>query len=74
MSTDLPSQIQSELIGLDALKQRQVLAFVRSLKGTPNGITGAELKQFAGTLTDVDAKSMMEVIKAGCEQVDADGW
>ena len=74
MSTDLPTQIQAELIGLDALKQRQVLAYVRSLKGSPKGVTGAELKRFAGTLTHADAKSIIEAIKAGCEQVDADGW
>jgi hypothetical protein len=74
MSTDLPSQIHSELAGLDATKQRQVLAFIRTLKQVPKGIPGSELKEFAGTLTDADARSMIEAIEAGCEQVEADGW
>jgi len=74
MSTDLPSQIHSELAGLDATKQRQVLAFVRTLRQAPKGISGAELKGFAGTLSEVDARSMIEAIEAGCEQVDPNGW
>lgn len=40
MSTDLSSQIHSELTGLVATKQRQVLAFVRTLKKTPKGLPG----------------------------------
>ena len=74
MSTDIPSQIHSELDGLDAQKQRQVLAYVRTLKQTPKGMTGAELKQFAGTISEADAKSMMDAIDAGCGQVDPNGW
>ena len=74
MSADLPSQIHSELAGLDAAKQRQVLAFVRTLKQAPRGILGSELKEFAGTLSEADARSMIDAIEAGCEQVDADGW
>jgi len=74
MSTDLPSQIHSELDGLDAEKQRRVLAYVRTLKQAPKGMTGAELKKFAGTLSTADAKSMIDAIEAGCEQVDPNGW
>lgn len=74
MSIDLPSRIHCELVRLDSVKQRQVLAFIRSLKGTPQGVKGSELKRFAGTLTDADAQSMIKVVEAGCEQVDVGGW
>lgn len=74
MSTDFSSQIQIELDGLDADKQRQVLEYVRSLKELPRGISGAALKRMAGTLSASDAKSMIEAIDAGCEQVDPHGW
>jgi hypothetical protein len=49
MSTDLPSQIQSEIAELDVEKQRQVLEYLRALKLSPQGMTGAELRKFAGT-------------------------
>jgi len=74
MSVDIPSQIHSELAGLDSVKQRQVLAFIRSLKGAPKGVQGSELKRFAGTLTQVDAQAMIKAVEAGCEQVDVDEW
>ena len=74
MSTDLPSQIHSEVAELDVDKQRQVLAYLRALKQAPQGITGAELKELAGLLSSEDAKSMIDAIEAGCEQVDTNGW
>jgi hypothetical protein len=74
MSTDIPSQIQIELEGLDAAKQRQVLEYVRGLKQLARGMSGATLKRMAGTLSVSDAKSMVEAIDAGCEQVDSHGW
>ena len=74
MSTDLPSEINSELNGLDADKQRQVLDYVRTLKDVPPGMTGAELKKFAGCISKEDAKEMTDAIEAGCGQVDLDGW
>ena len=74
MSSDLPSQISSELSSLDVEKQRQVLDYVRTLKHAPTGMSGAELKEFAGSITKEDAQEMIDAIKAGCEQVDPDGW
>ena len=74
MSSDLPSQIHSELAGLDSTKQRQVLAFVRTLKQYPAAVTGKQLKQFSETLSEADAKLMADSIESGCEQVDTDGW
>lgn len=74
MSIELPSLIHSELDGLDVEKQRRVLAFVLALKQSPRGMSGADLKEFAGSLSEVDAKSMIDAIEAGCEQVDPNGW
>jgi len=74
MSIELPLLIRSELDGLDVKKQRRVLAFVLALKQSPKGILGADLKEFAGTLSEADAKSMIVVIEAGCEQVDPHDW
>jgi hypothetical protein len=74
MSTDLLSQLHTEISELDVVKQRQLLAYLRELKKVPQGMTGAELKKLAGTLSTADAKSMMEAIEAGCEQVDPNGW
>jgi len=74
MSIELPLLIRSELDGLDVEKQRRVLAFVLALKQSPKGILGADLKEFAGTLSEADAKSMIVAIEAGCEQVDPHDW
>lgn len=74
MSPELPSLIHSELNELDVEKQRRVLAFVRTLKQLPQGMSGAQLKGFAGTLNEADAKSMIDAIEAGCEQFDPDEW
>jgi len=74
MSIDLSTQIQTEVHQLDAAKQLQVLVYVRTLQQTQRGMTGEQLKDFAGTFTSDDAKNMMDVIHAGCEQVDLDEW
>jgi hypothetical protein len=74
MSIELPSLIHSELDGLDVEKQRRVLAFVRALKQTPKGMLGAEFKEFAGSLSEADAKLMIDAIEAGCEKVDLHEW
>jgi len=71
MSIELPSLIQSELDGLDVEKQSRVLAFVRTLKRSPKGMSGADLKRFTGSLSEADAKSMNDAIESGCEQVAA---
>ncbi len=47
MSRELPALIHSELNELDVEKQRRVLAFVRTLKQLPKGMSGAQLKGFA---------------------------
>ncbi len=74
MNTDLPSQIQSEIIDLDVESQRQVLEYLRALKRATQGMTGVEVRRLAGTLSEADAKEMMAAIESGCEQVDPHGW
>jgi len=74
MSIELPSLIHSELDGLDVEKQRRVLAFVRTLKQSPKGMSGADLKRFVGSLSEADAKSTIDAIESGCEQVYAHEW
>jgi len=74
MSNELPLLIHSELDGLDVEKQRRVLAFVLALKQSPKGMLGADLKEFAGSLSEEDAKTMIDSIEAGCELVDPHEW
>ncbi|MGW8255995.1 MAG: hypothetical protein ACWGMZ_00765 [Thermoguttaceae bacterium] len=55
--------------------QRQVLMFAKKLKSTPSrGTPGRELLRFVGTITDEDAREMMNAVEAGCEQIDYDEW
>lgn len=74
MASDLSSQIQNELGDLGPDVQRQVLDFVRALKQRPKGISGVDLKKHIGTISIADAKSMIDAIEAGCEQVNPDEW
>lgn len=74
MSTDILSQIHSELNGLGAEEQRRVLEYVCNLKQNPKGMTGATFKQFVGILSTADAKSMVDAIEAGWEQVNLNEW
>jgi len=79
MNADLPEQIHTELGDLNPDVQLQVLAYVRALKQNGNGMlgagmSGATLKKLVGTISTTDAKSMMDAIEAGCEQVNLDEW
>ena len=74
MSTDLPSQIRTELGDLEPDAQQRVLEYVRSLKQLKKGMSGAALKRHAGSISSADAKSMTDAIEARCEQVSLDEW
>ena len=74
MTSDLPSKIHTELGDLGPDAQRQVLEYVRSFKQRPKGMSGAELRKYIGTISAADAKSMIDAIEAGCEQVNLDEW
>jgi len=74
MTSDLAPRIHAELSDLEPDAQRQVLEYVRALKRWPKGMSGIELKEHIGTISAADAKSMIETIEAGCEQVNLDEW
>ena len=74
MSTDLSTEIMNELHTLNTEAQLRVLKFIRSLKPLKLGMSGSTLRQFAGIVSDADAKEMTDAIKSGCEKVDADEW
>lgn len=62
--------IVAKLETFSNIEQKQVLAFVESLKpSTPQGVPGNSLLRFAGTISVDDLRIMQEVIEAGCEQV-----
>jgi hypothetical protein len=55
--------------------QEQVLTYVRSLdQGSPRGVPGSQLVQFAGTIPLSELEAMSEAIERGCEQFDLDEW
>ena len=74
MSTDLPSQINTEIFGLTPDAQRRVLDYVRALKTSTKGTCGASLLKFAGSISAADAQLMIDAVEAGCEQVNLDEW
>ena len=74
MSTELSVEILNELGSLNAEAQRRVLQFIRSLKPSQSGMSGSTLRQFMSTLSDADAKELMDAVKSGCEKVDYDEW
>ncbi|MFB2922360.1 hypothetical protein [Aerosakkonema funiforme] len=56
-------------------QQQQVLDFARFLAmKNPVGVPGKELLQFAGTLSQEDAKIMLKVAEENWGQVDLNEW
>lgn len=74
MSAEIPSEIHSELLGLDTQQQSAVLEFLRRLKSAPTGTKGSELLTFAGILSHDEARSMIDCIEQDCGKVDKDEW
>ena len=74
MNADLSTQIHTELGNLEPDAQRRVLEYVLSLKQNRKGMSGAAIKQHMGIISALDAKSMIDAIEAGCEQVNLDEW
>jgi hypothetical protein len=72
-TADLSQQILQSALGLSEPQQRQVLAFIQSLRGAP-AKTGADFVQLAGTISVEDLRLMEQAIEDGCEQVDPHGW
>ncbi len=71
----IQTQLLAQLAQLPEEKQRRVLDFAHALGGsTPRGAPGSQLLQFAGTMTEEEAKEMLTAIEEECEQVDPDEW
>ena len=68
------AQIIDKLNKLPLEKQRAVLAFTRSLVAQPEGVKGASLLSFAGSISPDELTQMQHAIEEGCERIDADEW
>ncbi|MEI6232456.1 MAG: hypothetical protein WCT04_05360 [Planctomycetota bacterium] len=75
MEATLESEIQSELMTLPPTKQREVLAFARSLKEKKAiGMPGASYFPIVEDFSPEDLAEMDAAIWEGCERIDVDGW
>jgi hypothetical protein len=72
-TADLYQQIIQDASALNESQQRQVLAYIQSLRGA-RPKSGADLVQLAGTISLEDLRLMEQAIEEGCEQVDPHGW
>jgi hypothetical protein len=71
----LKRELETQLDGLPAAQQRQVLDFARGLtSGQPRGVRGERLLKLAGSIHPADLIQMVQAIGQNCENVDADGW
>lgn len=75
VDTTIETELSTCLGQLPVHKQPQVLEFARTLATSPfQGVPGAELLRFAGTIDKTDLDAMSQAIKSGCERIDADEW
>ena len=74
--------IKSELLfylgNFPADAQARVVDFARMLASSSEanrvGVPDNVLMQFAGAISEEDARQMIEAIEVGCEQIDANEW
>ena len=70
----IQSDLLKEVEQLSPLLQRKVVEYAHSLAGSvPRGTPGDQLLRFAGTMTEEEAKEMMEAIE-DCERIDPNEW
>lgn len=75
VDTTIETELSTCLGKLPVDKQLQVLEFARTLATTPvQGVRGADLLRFAGTIDKSDLDIMSQAIADGCERIDADEW
>ncbi len=75
VDTTIKTELSTCLGKLPVDKQRQVLEFARTLAASQfQGVRGADLLRFAGTIDRSDLDIMSQAIKDGCERIDADEW
>ena len=75
MGTKITEDIINNLEKLPYELQKKVKAFIDALLiSMPKGVSGKNLIEFAGKLSDEDAEEMMSVINEGCEKIDESNW
>jgi hypothetical protein len=75
VDTTIEIELSTCMGRLPVNKQREVLDFARTLAASPlQGVRGADLLRFAGTIDKSDVDAMSQAIKDGCEGIDADEW
>lgn len=72
VASSVQREINERVSKLDADQQRQVLDFVLKLTEL-QGVPGASLRRFAGTISAEDLTAMQEAIE-DCECIDPDEW
>ena len=72
--TDIKAVITNRLDDLSKEELDRVLSFIDSPSGLPRGMTGAEMMQFAGTMTNEEAAEMTRIIEEEFEQVELSAW
>lgn len=74
MTNQVTTKIVDALDDLALEQQREVLAFARSLKSQPTGVSGSSLVKFAGNIPATDLTQMQAAIEEDCERIDPDEW
>ncbi|WP_119068293.1 hypothetical protein [Aggregatilinea lenta] len=72
VASSVQREISERVKRLDAEQQRQVLNFILNLT-EPQGVSGASLRRFAGTIEPEDLAAMQEAIE-DCERIDPAEW
>lgn len=68
-------ELQSRIARLGPEEQRRLLAYARTLNpGSKRGVPGPELFALAGSLSEEDAREMLQVIAESFERIDRDAW
>lgn len=75
VAPQLKNDILDRLDRLPPDLQRRVVDFADALVASePQGVPGAKLLKFAGTIDPRSLQEMEQAIEEGCEQIDPDAW
>ena len=71
----IETELSTCLQKLPVEKQRQVLEFAQALATSAvQGVRGADLLRFAGTIDKSDLDAMSQAIEDGCEGINLEEW
>ena len=74
-SSVIENELHDAIHQLPLQQQQQVLGYIRSLSAVSlQGVPGASLLRFGGTIALDDLALMQQAITVGCETVDEDEW